>query len=76
MAKKTKKQSRYVPGSGAAARTGQNGGENPSSTSFSVRNSGPEFNPDYSTTIKDLKRIGLLAGTFFAVLIVISFFLR
>ncbi len=35
-----------------------------------------EFKPDYSQTIKDLKRIGMLAGSFFMVLIVLSFFLR
>lgn len=35
-----------------------------------------EFNPDYSQTIKDLRRIGILAGTFFFVLIVLSFILR
>jgi hypothetical protein len=35
-----------------------------------------EFNPDYSNTKRDLKRIGLLAGSFFAILIVLSFFLR
>lgn len=35
-----------------------------------------EFNPDYSPIIKDLKRIGILAGSFFAVLIILSFFLR
>jgi hypothetical protein len=35
-----------------------------------------EFNPDYSQTIKDLKRIGLLAGTFFTILLVLAFFLR
>lgn len=35
-----------------------------------------EFNPDYSQTIKDLKRIGILAGTFFAILVVLSFFLH
>ena len=34
-----------------------------------------EFNPDYSYVIKDLKRIGTLAGIFFVVLIVLSFFL-
>ncbi|MGW8250406.1 MAG: hypothetical protein ACWGO1_07165 [Anaerolineales bacterium] len=33
------------------------------------------FNPDYSYVIKDLKRIGLLAGTFFAILIILSFIL-
>ena len=32
-----------------------------------------EFNPDYSYVIKDLKRIGILAGTFFILLIVLSF---
>jgi hypothetical protein len=36
----------------------------------------PEFNPDYSNTKRDLKRIGTLAGSFFAILIVLSFFLR
>jgi len=33
-----------------------------------------EFNPDYTTTKHELKRIGILAGTFFAILIVLSFF--
>ena len=33
-----------------------------------------EFNPDYSITKRDLKRIALLAGTFFAVLIVLAIF--
>lgn len=37
---------------------------------------GQEFNPDYSYVIKDLRRIGTLAGTFFLILIVLSFFLR
>ena len=35
-----------------------------------------EFNPDYSAVKKDLKRIGILAGFFIVVLIVLSFFLR
>ena len=35
-----------------------------------------DFNPDYSQTIKDLKRIGILAGSFFIILITLSFFLR
>jgi hypothetical protein len=34
------------------------------------------FNPDYSNVIKDLKRIGTLAASFFVILIVLSFFLR
>jgi hypothetical protein len=33
-----------------------------------------EFNPDYSIIKHDLKRIGVLAGTFFAVLIILAIF--
>jgi len=33
------------------------------------------FHPDYSETVKDLKRIGVLAGTFFIILLGLSFFL-
>lgn len=35
-----------------------------------------EFNPDYSQVKMDLKRIAILAGSFFAILIALSFFLR
>jgi len=35
-----------------------------------------EFNPDYSHVKRDLTRIGILAGTFFVILIALSFFLR
>lgn len=35
-----------------------------------------EFTPDYSNTKKDLSRIGILAGTFFVALIVLSFFIK
>ncbi len=35
-----------------------------------------EFNPDYSQTKADLKRIGALAGSLFVILIALSFFLR
>ncbi len=35
-----------------------------------------EFNPDYSYVVKDLKRIGTLAGSFIVILIALSFFLR
>ena len=34
-----------------------------------------EFDPDYTYVIKDLKRIGILAVTFFALLIALSFIL-
>jgi hypothetical protein len=35
-----------------------------------------EFNPDYTHVKRDLRRIGLLAGTFTWILVVLSFFLR
>jgi hypothetical protein len=35
-----------------------------------------EFNPDYTHVKRDLTRIGILAGSFFVILIVLSFFLR
>ena len=34
------------------------------------------FNPDYSYVIKDLRRIGILAGSFIVILVALSFFLR
>jgi hypothetical protein len=34
-----------------------------------------EFNPDYAQVKRDLVRIGILAGSFFAILIVLSFIL-
>jgi hypothetical protein len=35
---------------------------------------GTEFNPDYTIIKHDLKRIGILAGSFFAILIVLAIF--
>jgi hypothetical protein len=35
-----------------------------------------EFNPDYTTVKRDLKRIGSLAGLFVIVLVALSFFLK
>jgi len=37
---------------------------------------GNGFDPDYSQTIKDLKRIGILAGSFFVLLIGLAIFLN
>jgi hypothetical protein len=34
-----------------------------------------EFNPDYSYVIKDLKRIGIIAGSLLVILIGLSFIL-
>jgi hypothetical protein len=33
-----------------------------------------EFNPDYTTTKRELRRIGILAGSFIVVLIVMAIF--
>jgi hypothetical protein len=38
--------------------------------------SGGEFKPDYTFVLKDLKRIGLLAGSLILGLIILSFFLK
>ncbi len=42
----------------------------------SSRSASMEFNPDYGPVKKDLKRIGILAGSFFVILIALSFILR
>jgi len=66
MAKKSKRQVRRSTSTVVQAADGNVG-----SSRYSER----EFNPDYSYVIKDLKRIGILAGSFFVILIVLSFFL-
>jgi hypothetical protein len=33
-----------------------------------------EFNPDYTIIKRDLKRIGILVGSFFAILIILAIF--
>lgn len=83
MAKKTKKQTRKAPSTRPtqpAAVSSSAPTPPAASTQVSTITSGRgyevEFRPDYSETIKDLKRIGILAGSFFMVLIVLSFFLR
>lgn len=66
MSKKTKRQMRkdaaayFAPAKEETSSTGR-------STSFS---------PDYSYIVKDLGRIGTLAGSFILILIVLSFFLH
>jgi hypothetical protein len=47
-----------------------------SKASSVVSKGGRGFNPDYSYVVKDLQRIGALAGSFIVILIVLSFFLR
>jgi hypothetical protein len=79
MAKKNKRQTRKVSGSAASRATEERQptvAQEMTSGVPATRVSSSEFNPDYSQTIKDLKRIGVLAGSFFFVLVLISFFLR
>jgi hypothetical protein len=75
MSKKSKKQSRKVtaPATPTTRTTNGNGGK---SVTIGAKASETQFNPNYSSTLKDLRRIGILAGTFFTILIILSFFLR
>jgi hypothetical protein len=67
MSKKTiRKKARKESGAAAAA---------PAVTAF-TSSKAVEFRPDYSYVTKDLRRIGILAGTFMLILVVLSFFLR
>jgi hypothetical protein len=45
-------------------------------SSTSGRSAPTEFNPDYTAVKKDLRRIGILAGSFFVILVALSFILR
>lgn len=47
----------------------------PLSSSSSFRSTSDAFNPDYSYVKRDLRRIGILAGSFVAILVILSFFL-
>lgn len=58
-----------------ARKSKREGSTTAASTVANSRGLDRDFNPDYSPVIKDLRRIALLAGTFFTVLIVLSFFL-
>jgi hypothetical protein len=72
MSKKSKKRS-VSSASKSAVKAASTGVETAASTS---KKGSYEFNPDYSYVKKDLRRIGALAGSFFIVLVVLSFFLR
>jgi hypothetical protein len=43
-------------------------------TAITAGNKPFEFKPDYSQVKRDLTRIGILAGTFVVILVVLSFF--
>jgi hypothetical protein len=50
----------------------------PVTVTINTRNrlSSTDFNPDYTDIISDLKKIGILASSFIAILIILTFFLR
>lgn len=64
MSKKRKRKSRPTPTPETSSRSG-------SSRSFT-----DNFNPDYTYVIKDLRHIGILAGIFITILVILSLFLR
>jgi hypothetical protein len=68
MSRKRKKKSRRNRASGAKKpqRAVASGGRQASPR---------EFNPDYSYVIQDLRRIGVLAGSFIVILVILSFIL-
>ena len=72
MANKYKRQSSRSTSSATPA----DPASKPAGFASSARSADKEFNPDYSYVIKDLKRIGILAGVFFSALVILSFFLR
>lgn len=72
MAKKNKRQSRKVSASAPAATMASGSalaGE------VSTRSTYQDFSPDYTYVRKDLKRIGILAGSMFVFLVVMAFVL-
>jgi hypothetical protein len=74
MSKKYKRQVRKVAANGSVPRPAAS---TPTATpSRSQGTSQTAFNPDYSYVVKDLRRIGLLAGTFISILVILTFFLR
>jgi hypothetical protein len=74
MSKKYKRQVRKAASAGTEDRPAV-----PTTSTMASRSqstSQTAFNPDYSYVVKDLRRIGILAGTFISILVILSFFLR
>lgn len=72
MPKKTKRQVHSDNGATTSSATSNPASTGPSRRSSFARASEAEFNPDYTYVIKDLRRIGILAGSFFTILIVLA----
>lgn len=69
MSRTTRKSQRRQPAAAAA-------GPEPRRPQASLGLGKTEFNPDYTHVVTDLRKIGLLAGSLFLVLIVLSFILK
>ena len=80
MAKKAKRKVAQVKLTDSASAEVKNQDAETTTTrsSFSRRTAAApaEFNPDYSYVVNDLKRIGILAGSFFVLLIILSFIIK
>lgn len=76
MSKKAKRSTRSSPARPSETISAAAMLQSAQSAAASTRSSEKGFNPDYSDVIKDLKRIGTLAGTFFVIMIILSFFLK
>ncbi|NMC12702.1 MAG: hypothetical protein GYA34_07435 [Chloroflexi bacterium] len=76
MSKKIKKQARKSSLSAAQSVQSTSSAANGAAPASTMRMAEKEFNPDYTPVIKDLKRIGSLAGIFIAILVILTFFLR
>jgi hypothetical protein len=76
----SKKQKRRVSKGNRPAITPPAAANNqPAAASWSPQrsfNTVTEFKPDYTAVKKDLKRIGILAGSYFVILIALTFILR
>jgi hypothetical protein len=66
MAKKNKRQ----------IRRDVNPGTEKSNPNALVGNRPTGFNPDYHFVIRDIRRVGILAGSFIVILVVLTFFLH
>jgi hypothetical protein len=70
MSKKSKRQTSAAPKPATPAAPA------PTFGGLQRRGETAEFNPDYTHVKSDLKRIGVLAGSIFVVLIALSFFIK
>ncbi len=71
MSKKSKRQTRKVSSSNVIEAPGAAPFSGP--VRGSTKPAEADFTPNYSYTIKDLRRIGILAGSFFVILIALAF---